>query len=97
MLEGMGTIMNKPIFDLSKYTENFFADTSLKELGNQVASIKIPVSPWWLSALFLFLKVTAMSAVYAMWKSNKEAQMLIDKQRWEQAIENQIQQGDDVL
>lgn len=83
--------------DLTKYYQPFFKQEDLQALGSQIAGAKVPAGDGWITLIFLAIKVFAMSTVYGMWKKAKDDQMMIDKQQYEQGIQNHIHAGDNAL
>jgi len=79
-------MVSKP-FDISKYHEAFLKDDELRGLASQVSKSDLS---WW-TMIFLALKIVALFCLYVMFEKNKEKQMRVDKQKYEQGLAGQLE------
>lgn len=85
------------IFDISKYKTPLYKLEDLETLGSQVAQAKVPSGDGWITVIFLFLKCSAMAAIYGIWSKQRDDQMAVDKQKFEQGLVQTIHTGDNIL
>ena len=84
-------------FDISKYKTPLYKLEDLEALGSQVAQAKVPSGDGWMTVIFLFLKCSAMAAIYGIWSKQRDDQMAVDKQKFEQSIVTTVHAGDQIL
>lgn len=82
--------------DMTKYYTPFLSDGALRSMAEQISGVDIPKSPWVISLVFMAVKISALGTLYGMWKSNKENQLMLDKQAFSSGLSGQLGEDNEV-
>lgn len=82
--------------DLTKYYKPFLSSEAIGKMAEEVGSISVPKTPWFIALGFIAIKIGALMKLHSMWKDNKEWEMLIDRAKADADHSTQLQNSNEV-
>ena len=88
---------SKPQFDMSQYGAPLFEGQSIKAFANNVAEIKVPLTPWFLTLPFLALKGALMLWLHTMYSQIENRRMEVDKAKFSAGLISQVHSDNNIV